>query len=281
MKSKLPLVMAITIGVLAFLAIRAYVNKMQQQAQDQLKGEPVVAARVDIRRGDEVTMQMIAPKSVPRQFIPRQALQGSGDVKLLLGRKAAVDIPKGQIILWSDLIIEAKGGLSTIIPEGQGAFTVSIGKGVKPGLIQPSDHIDILGSFAAPKPTQPLPTTTATWRQGSDMVNVVLLQNVTVLAVGEAFGSAPRPENAGGADLTLSLTLPETQLLMFAAEHGELGAVLRREGATDVKPRAELPRVTFEAIEQIIGDLDQKRMYRSLEVQQGSKSITVPVLNPK
>ena len=281
MKSKLPLVMAIIIGILAFLAIRAYVNKMQQQAQDQLKGDPVVAARVDIRRGDEVTMQMIAPKSVPRQFIPRQALQGSGDVKLLLGRKAAVDIPKGQIILWSDLVTETKGGLSTIIPEGQGAFTVSIGKGIKPGLIQPSDHIDILGSFAAPKPTQPMPATTATWRQGSDMVNVVLLQNVTVLAVGEAFGSSPRSENSGGADLTLSLTLPETQLLMFAAEHGELGAVLRREGTTDVKPRAELPRVTFEAIEQIIGDLDQKRMYRSLEVQQGSKSITVPVLNPK
>jgi len=281
MKSKFPLIMAVIIGILAFLAIRAYVNKMQQQAQDQLKGDPVVAARVDIRRGDEVTMQMIAPKSVPRQFIPRQALQGSDDVKLLLGRKAAVDIPKGQIILWSDLVTETKGGLSTIIPEGQGAFTVSIGKGIKPGLIQPSDHIDILGSFAAPKPTQPMPATAATWRQGSDMVNVVLLQNVTVLAVGEAFGSSPRSENAGGADLTLALTLPETQLLMFAAEHGELGAVLRREGTTAVKPRAELPRITFEAIEQIIGDLDQKRMYRSLEVQQGSQSITVPVLNPK
>jgi Flp pilus assembly protein CpaB len=281
MKSKLPLVMAVIIGILAFLAIRAYVNKMQQQAQDLLKGEPVVAARVDIRRGDEVTMQMISPKSVPRQFIPRQALQGSDDVKLLLGRKAAVDIAKGQIILWSDLVTETRGGLSTIIPEGQGAFTVAIGKGIKPGLIQPSDHIDILGSFAAPKPNQPMPATTATWRQGSDMVNVVLLQNVTVLAVGEAFGNAPRAESGGGAELTLSLTLPETQLLMFAAEHGELGAVLRREGATAVKPRAELPRVTFEAIEQIIGDLDQKRMYRSVEVQQGSKSINVPVLNPK
>lgn len=273
--------MAIIIGFLAFLAIRAYVNKMQQQVEDQLKGESVVAALVNIKPGDEITMQMITPKSVPRQFIPRQAIQGREDVKLLLGRKAAVDIPKGQIILWSDLATEAKGGLSTIIPEGQGAFTVSITKGIKTGLIQPSDHIDILGSFASPKPAQPMPATSATWRQGSDMVNVVLLQNVTVLAVGEAFGNAYRNENAGAADLTLSLTLPETQLLMFAAEHGELGAVLRREGAVDVKPRAELPRVTFEAIEQIIGDLDQKRMYRSLEVQQGTKSISVPVLNPK
>jgi hypothetical protein len=59
-----------------------------------------------------------------------------------------------------------------------------------------------------------------------------------------------------------------------------LGAVLRREGATDITPRSELPRVTFEEIEKIIGDLDGKRNYRNVEVQKGSQSITVPVTNP-
>jgi Flp pilus assembly protein CpaB len=199
---------------------------------------------------------------------------------MILGSKARVAIRKGQIMLWSDLASEAGGGLSSTIPAGEGAFTVSISKGIKPGLIQPSDHIDIIGSFAVPKPTQPLPNSTATWRQASDVVNVVLLQNVTVLAVGGVFGSATKSQGGeSGGDLTLSLKLPEAQLLMFAGQNGELGAILRREGATDILPRAELPRVTFEKIEEIIGDLDGKRNFRNVEVQKGSRSVTVPVKN--
>ncbi len=278
MKNKFPLIIAIVIGVAALFAIRQYVNKMQQQAAEKLKGEPVVAAASDIPAGTELTVQMLFAKEVPRQFIPVQAIQGSDQVKQILGSKTRVAIRKGQIMLWSDLASEAGGGLSSIIPAGEGAFTVSISKGIKPGLIQPSDHIDIIGSFAVPKPTQPLPTT-ATWRQASDVVNVVLLQNVTVLAVGGVFVGATKSQGESGGDLTLSLKLPEAQLLMFAGQNGELGAILRREGATDILPRAELPRVTFEKIEEIIGDLDGKRNFRTVEVQKGSKSVTVPVKN--
>ena len=279
MKNKFPLVIAIVIGVAALFAIRQYVNKMQQQAAAKLKGELVAAAATDIPAGAELTSQMIGAKEVPPQFIPGQAIQGNDQVKLILGRKTRVAIKAGSIILWSDVANEAVGGLSSIIPTGQGAFAVSIAKGVNSGLIQPGDHIDIIGSFAVPKPTQPLPTTTATWRQASDMVNVVLLQDVTVLAVGGAFGVSPQSQGGSGGELTLSLKLPEAQELMFAEQNGELGAVLRRSGATDVIKRDELPRVTFEKLEEIIGDLDGQRNFRSVEVQKGSQSVTVPVNN--
>ena len=283
MKNKFPLIIAIIIGVAALFAIKQYVSKMEQQAADKLKGEPVVAASVDIPVGTELTMQMIVAKEVPRQFISAQAIQGSDSVKQIMGAKTRVAIHAGQPILWSDLASEAHGGLSSIIPAGEGAFTVSIAKGVKSGLIQPSDHIDIIGSFAAPKPTQPMPSevTAASWRQGSDLVNVVLLQNVTVLAIGDTFGGAVRGQSDSGGDLTLSLTLSEAQELMFAQQNGELGAVLRREGATAISPRDDLPRITFEALDKIIGDLDGKRNYRMVEVQKGSQSQTVPVSNQK
>ena len=279
MKNKFPLIIAIVIGVAALLAIRSYVNTAEQKARDQLKGEMVVAASMDIPVGAAITPQMLVPKEVPKQFIPAQAIQGSDQVKLILGNKTRVAIKADQIILWSDLVSDVRGGLSSIIPAGAGAFTVSISKGINAGLIQPSDHIDIIGSFATPKPAQTMPNTTATWRQASDIVNVVLLQNVTVLAIGSVFGGATKSQNESGGELTLSLTLPEAQLLMFAAQNGELGAVLRREGATDFIPRTELPRVTFEVIEKIIGDLDGKRNYHNVEVQKGSQSTTVPVKN--
>ena len=277
MKIKCPLIVAIIIGIGALFAIQKYVKNMQEQAADQLKGEQVVAARVSIPAGTVITTEMLYPQEVPTRFIPAQAIQGSDNVKLMLGSKTAVAIKAGQLILWSDLVTETRGGLSSIIPAGQGAFTVNISSGVKSDLIQPSDHIDIIGTFMIPKPTQPISGPVASWRNASDLVNVVLLQNVTVLAVGGNFNGAPGASGSGG-DLTLALTLPEAQELMFAQQNGQLGAVLRRGGSTDVMGRADLPRVTFESIDKIIGDLDEQRNYRSIEVQKGgSGNESVPV----
>jgi Flp pilus assembly protein CpaB len=279
MKNRTPIVIAIIIGVLAIFSVHSYVKRVEQTTQDKLKGTPVVSAKVKIAPGVELTMEMFAPKEVPDQFIPAQAIKGSAELKQIIGRKLRVPVKAGQIVLWSDLVSEDKSGLSSAIPAGEGAFTVSISKGIKSGLVQPNDHIDIIGSFAMPKPAQSIPNSSATWRQGSDMVNVVLLQNVTVLALGDSFGAGRAAGGSGGGDVTLSLTLQEAQLLMFASAHGELGAVLRRDGALDIKARADLPRITFEAIDTIVGDLDGKRAMRIIEVQKGSKTVPVPVLN--
>jgi pilus assembly protein CpaB len=276
MKNKFPLIVAIIIGIAALIAIQRYVKNMQDQAAAQLKGSPVVAADVDIPAGAVITLPMLYAKQVPSQFIPAQAIQGSDNVKLMIGSKTSVAIKAGQLILWSDLVSETHSGLSSIIPQGEGAFTVTIAAGVKSDLIQPSDHIDIIGTFTIPKPSQPMAGPVASWRQASDLVNVVLLQNVTVLAVGANFnGSAG---GSSGGDLTLALTLPEAQELMFAAQNGSLGAVLRRGGSTDVMARADLPRITFDSIDKIIGDLDEQRNYRNIEVQKGSgANESVPV----
>ncbi|OGV45609.1 MAG: Flp pilus assembly protein CpaB [Lentisphaerae bacterium GWF2_57_35] len=248
-------------AIVAILAIRSYVKRVEAEARAKLEGRPVVAAKTDIKAGTEIEVDLVAPKEVPPAFIPPQAIQGSMELKQIVGRKTRVPLRAGQIILWSDLESERHGGLSTLIPEGEGAFTVNIGQGISSSLIQPNDHIDIIASFAIPKGSAPAGGSTASWRQASDMVNVVLLQNVTVLAIGNTMGGPVQsPEEKGGSGpMTLSVTLPEAQLLMFAVQHGELGAMLRKEGAVKTLPREQLPRVTFEAIEKIIGDLDQSR----------------------
>jgi pilus assembly protein CpaB len=277
MNNKLPLIIAVVVGIAALFAVSQYVNKKEAEAAAQLKGQPVVAASQDIPAGAAITVQMLYPKSVPTQFIPAQAIEGSDQVKLIIGSKTLVSIKAGQIILWSDLQTETHGGLSSIIPVGQGAFSVSISQGVKPELIQPSDHIDIIGTFTIPKPTEPMGGSVASWRQASDLVNLVLLQNVTVLAVGGNYNGASGAQQGSGGDLTLALTLPEAQELMFAAQNGQLGAVLRRGGSTDVTTPANLPRITFDSIDKLIGDLDEQRNYRSIEVQKGSDNESVPV----
>ena len=262
MKNKIPLIAAMVLGIVAIVAIRFYVQRVEQETRSKLKGVPVVAAKEDIKAGTEIDPDLVVPKEVPIAFMPQQAIQGSMELKQILGHKTRVPLRAGQIILWSDIESERRGGLSALIPEGDGAFTVNISQGISSSLIQPNDHIDIIASFAIPKDNQSPAAPAASSQKASDLVNVVLLQNVTVLAVGDTMGGAAQAqpgERAGSGAISLSVTLPEAQLLMFAAQHGELGAVLRREGAIDTRPRSELPRVTFEAIEKIIGDLDQRR----------------------
>jgi pilus assembly protein CpaB len=272
MKNTFPLIIAIVIGVVALFAVHQYVQKKEDAAAAQLRGEPVVSASVDIQAGTEISPRMILLLPVPPRFIPAQAIEGADQIKLVIGSKTSVNIKGGQMILWSDLATENRGGLSSIIPEGEGAFTVSISLGVKSDLIQPSDHIDIIGTFTIPRSTQPVSGTVASWRQASDLVNVVLLQDVTVLAVGGNFnGSGNGPGQGGGGDLTLALTLPEAQELMFANQNGQLGAVLRRNGATDVTAPEKLPRVTFDSIDKLIGDLDEQRNTRTITVQKGGE----------
>ncbi|MFT5495565.1 MAG: hypothetical protein ACI9TH_000956 [Kiritimatiellia bacterium] len=79
--------------------------------------------------------------------------------------------------------------------------------------------------------------------------------------------------------MTLSLTLQEAQLIMFAEHHGELGAVLRKDGNVAPIEAVDLPKISFEQIEKIIGELEQKRKRRIVEIIQGGASTTVPV-NP-
>jgi pilus assembly protein CpaB len=269
-KNRLAFIAALMLGVLAILAIRSYVKRVEQEASARLKGTPVVAARSDLKEGAEITIDSVVAKEIPPQFIPPQAIQGSLELKQIIGRSVRVPVKAGQIILWSDLASERRGGLSALIPENEGAFSINISRGIQPLLMQPNDKIDIIASFTAPKPrgAQAQAQPGASWRDASDVVNVVLLQNVTVLAIGQQFGGTPAPGregSGGGGGLTLSVTLPEAQLLMFASQHGELGAILRREGSLSVIPRTELPRVTFEEIEKIIGDLDQRRDQRGAQ----------------
>jgi len=62
---------------------------------------------------------------------------------------------------------------------------------------------------------------------------------------------------------------------MFASQHGELGVVLRRQEDIHSMERAQLPRITFDAVVDLIGDLDSRRRKRLIEVQRGSGAAEV------
>ncbi|MCB1102182.1 MAG: SAF domain-containing protein, partial [Kiritimatiellae bacterium] len=90
MKNRLALIAALLLGILAILAIRSYVQRVEREATARLKGSPVVAARSDLEEGEEITLEAVFPKEVPEQFIPPQAIRGSMELKQIIGRKVRV-----------------------------------------------------------------------------------------------------------------------------------------------------------------------------------------------
>lgn len=272
MKKAMPILVALGVLVVGVVLV------MRMAGHEPERGDAdtvsLIVARSAIPAGRELTSDLLTTRAVPRPFAARQAI-GRGDVNLILGRRVAVALAPGQIILWPDLETDAPAGFSALISGGERAFTVPLRKGIATTLIQPGDRVDIIASFPVPPSPQAL-AGGATLQRGVEMINVVLLQNIPVVAVGDFFGDRQRAGRRGG-DLTLSVTLSEAQLLMFAQEHGDMAAVLRGEGDIESVPADDLPRVTFEEIEKIIGDLAARRHTRMIDIHGGGAIRHVPV----
>jgi Flp pilus assembly protein CpaB len=276
MKSRLPIIVAVILGIVAVVAIQSYVKRIKQEAANQFRGRPVTAARVQIKAGSEITEKMLTERSVPNQFIPRQAIASIEEKRQVIGRTAKVDVRPGQLLLWSDLELEKRGGLSALIPEGERAFAVSVGEGINTELLQLNDRVDIIGIFQEPAESGPSLIGAGLAGGGvtaGETVCVVLLQSVNVMAIGSTIGEVYRDPSAGGGagggNITFSVTLPEAQLLMYASGQGELALVLRREGDVQVLVRKDLPRITMGSLEEITGQLDEERQTRIIQVMKG------------
>jgi Flp pilus assembly protein CpaB len=271
MKSKLPLIAAIIVAIAAVVIIRIYLKGVDTKYAQQNKGKRVAAAKMDIKAGTVLEPRLLKIKEVPDRFMPARAIMDTPDnVKIVLGQKTLLPIKEDQVLQWTDLDSGRSEGFESVIPMGERAFTIKMASGIKGGLVQPGDHVDILVNFAIPEVKGPKPADKPeiTWRSRSEIVNIVLLQNVTVLSVGDTFlpdSKGPKTAN----DMTLAVTVSEAQILMFAAQHGDLAAVLRRREDGQTFARETQKRVTFETLETLVGDLENQRKKRTIEVLQG------------
>ena len=274
MKNKIPIIAAVILGIIVMVAINNHIRNIKEQAASQFKGKPVVTVLKDIDRGGEIAESNLGLTTVPTQYIPQQALTTPAEKRQVIGRKTRVPVRAGQLLLWSDLEIEKRGGLSALVPQGERAFTVNFSAGIKTSLLQLNDRVDIIGIFqdvAGDEPTMArvqvpgMPGSST----GDNSVCVVLLQNVTIMALGDLIGDVYVNPNLAGSEVTFALTLPEAQLLSYASTQGELGMVLRREGDIEVLSREELPRITLEDLEKVTGRLDEERKRRTIQVLKG------------
>ncbi len=278
MKSRLPIIAAIVLAVLAILVFRSYINNVKQEYAAKAKGAYRVAARRDIPAGTEIERGMLTSNEVPKAQV-RQDHFKVREVGSLVGRVARVTIKKDRPLVISDLQIEKGRGFESLIPPGERAYTLKLATGIRPDLVEASDRVDILVTFAKVVKRKAGAAGSAAWSGPPEMVTIVLLQNVVVLHRGSSYAPAARRKDSG-KDVTVAVTLPEAQLLMFADEHGDLAAVLRKHDDISTMKREDLPRVTAHTLEELIGDLDTERKGRSIQILKAGKVEEVTVSRP-
>jgi len=254
----LPLILSIALGTAAVLMVRSYITGEKKAMKKGLEPVRIVVARRNIPANEPLEVEWVAARPVPRKFVHANAIYPE-EVDLTIGRELVYPVRAGDPILWMDFKGgERYRGFSTMIKEGERAMTVRVGEtSTIAGLIQPGDHIDILGTFKRTADSRNEPETTIT-----------LLQNVVVLAIGQMTSarSGVRRDRSASGMLTILVTPEEAALLIHAQRVGKLYNVLRNP--EDIETFENLPKITF-------ADILQPRVREEIQTARDSRILVI------
>ena len=260
----LPLILSIALGTAAVLMVRNYITGERKAMKKGLEPVRVVVARRNIPSNEPLEVEWVAARPVPKKFVHANAIYPE-EVDLVIGRELVYPVRAGDPILWMDFKGgERYRGFSTMIKEGERAMSIQVGEtSTISGLVQPGDHIDILGSF---RPVTEGKTETET--------TITLLQNVVILALGQVTSarSGMRQDRTSSNMLTILVTPEEAALLIHAQRVGKLYNVLRNP--EDIETFENLPKITFT-------DILQPRVREEIQTARDSRVLVIRGIDKK
>lgn len=234
MKGKL--LAAVGLALIAMLSLWLYSRSLEKEVAGGQKLMVLVAAE-NMPAGARLTKSMLAVRDVPEAYVHQMSIR-RGEENQIIGRPVAAKVAQGQPLLWSDFELQKSAAtrrLSGAIHKGQRAVTLPIDNaGSLAGMLRPGDRIDIMGTFAR--------------NSGADWATVTLLQNVLVLATGDARGEGDDPAGQLSGprtftSVTVSVDLEEAELLVFALQRGPINVALRAQ--EDMQTVDDVPDKTF------------------------------------
>jgi pilus assembly protein CpaB len=260
----LPLILSIALGTAAVLMVRNYITGERKAMKKGLEPVRIVVARRNIPANEPLEVEWVAARPVPKKFVHANAIYPE-EVDLIIGRELVYPTRAGDPILWMDFKGgERYRGFSTMIKEGERALTIKAEEtSTIAGLIQPGDHIDILGSFRPVSEGKAEMETTIT-----------LLQNVVILALGQVTSarSGMRHDRTSSSMLTILVTPEEAALLIHAQRVGKLYNVLRNP--EDIETFENLPKITFT-------DILQPRVREEIQTARDSRVLVIRGIDKK
>lgn len=267
MAKKKLLIAAVIVGAFAALLVYLYHQQQQKKVKNLMKNQvEVVKAARDIPAGTPLTQDKVTSEKVPQRFLPPNPVLKE-EFDIYAGTPVASHIEEGAMILASDFAVsETSSNLSAKIPPGERAMSLPVDSisGVS-GLLRPGDRVDLLGTFPVGSKDQVIQE--AGGGQSVGYVTMTLLQNVTLLAVGQEISGVRSGQQGGGrgrggySTVTASVTIDEAELLTIAQTRGELTLLLRH--SEDV----EIGSVKRKTLKKVLEDLEVINRAREVRVR--------------
>jgi pilus assembly protein CpaB len=196
-----------------YLANRA--TAMEASIASRYSPSTVVVAANDLAAGDELSPATLALRSMPREFLPPDAVS-SDQAHVLIGGRAAIAIRRGTAIVPAAIRAQAApSSLSGLLATGERALTLPVDDiNSQAGQVQVGDRVDLLFRRA----------------EAGNVLLVPLLQQVQVLAVGRRLQVTDTPAQGVDGDyttVTLRVSVDDASRILLAEQAGDISIVLR------------------------------------------------------
>jgi len=257
MRQKLLLLAAVFFGVLAFVLTYQQIKIEREKALGGARKVVLIIVKRDMTTGEKIKETDITYLQTKR-FQTETTREITWDKRaLIINRELAFPVEKNHALEWSDLKAATRGheGLTKIIPMGQRAISIPVDATASvTGLINPNDHVDIIGTFRFPE---------MKGDKAYDTLTLTILQNVTVLATGTDYGKTD--QSAQGktqkaksySTITLALSPKEVEMIIFASQKGKLTLSLRNFEETLIETK--LQSINFKLFEENIEKYNVER----------------------
>ncbi len=255
MKQKSILIIAILAGLIAFWLTGQYLRHEQERILGEAKRITVIVASHELPAGSILKNTDMAKDAVFQSSVGGRAILPES-VRDVVGKKLLFNISRGDPIQWSDIDVPVPGtmGLAEMINPNMRAVSIPVdGIASVSSMVKPNDHVDILGTFTFPS---------ATITGGVETITLTVLQDVTVLATGQALANqiaSPRERSErssrGYSTITFEVTPREAELLVFSQTvRGRLTLALRNPA--DVTFITNPPTINFEHLQNKLPELN-------------------------
>jgi len=258
MSRRTQLLIGVGLGVLAVVFMNFYLRSLRKSLYQGMEFGDILTASQDLAAGTQLTDAQITAVPYPKRYTHPHALSPR-DKSLILGQRIQIDVVRGQPILLSDVGGEIKPGgeFAATIRKNERAVTLVVDEATSlSGLIRPNDHVDILATLMDSS------------GEGARTTTITLLQNVTVIAVGTAFGrSGAATPNLAYSTVTVSVSPEEAEILVFVQERGKISITLRNP--QNLVSETSLPKITLDDIiqKEVLQRIQSKR---DIEIIRGS-----------
>jgi pilus assembly protein CpaB len=198
-------------GLSAFL-LWSYLKRFEDEASGGAKVTVLTVVRT-LEPGAMLKDADIGERAIPQAYVEPRMIRSS-DRQRIANVRISVPLDAQQVLNWTDIVAGSDDRImSTLVQNGMRAVTIHT-EGRSNALVHPGDRVDVLATL--PKPGS-----------GDHRTGVVLLQNVLVLGRSAGGVSAVSGGSNEGADVALSLTLQNAQLLAVAGDKAKLTIALR------------------------------------------------------